>query len=48
MLGSIFDSGAVYYPTILLLPIIIGLALARWRPGRKGLWRIARLIVEPA
>ena len=38
MVASIFESGAVYYPTILLLPIIAGVALARWRPERRGLW----------
>ena len=31
-------SGAVYYPTILLLPIVKGVALARWRPERRRLW----------
>ena len=38
MVASIFESGAVYYPTILLLPIVTGVALARWRPERRGLW----------
>ena len=38
MTASIFDSGAVYYPTILLLPIVTGSALARWKPERSGLW----------
>ena len=41
MLASIFDSGAVYYPTILLIPIVAGVALARWRPERRGLWILA-------
>ena len=36
-IGSIFESGAVYYPLILLLPIATGIALARWRPQRRGL-----------
>ena len=38
MVASIFESGAVYYPMILLLPIVTGVALARWRPQRRGLW----------
>ena len=38
MVASIFESGAVYYPMILLLPIVTGVALARWRPERRGLW----------
>jgi hypothetical protein len=38
VLASIFDSGAVYYPTILLVPIVVGVALARWRPDRRSLW----------
>ena len=38
MVASIFESGAVYYPMILLLPTLTGAALARWRPERRGLW----------
>jgi hypothetical protein len=38
MAASIFESGAVYYPTILLLPIVTGVALARWPPERRQLW----------
>jgi peptidoglycan/LPS O-acetylase OafA/YrhL len=41
MFASIFDSGAVYYPTILLIPAVAGIALARWRPERRGLWILA-------
>ena len=45
MAASIFESGAVYYPTILLLPIVTGVALARWRPELRQLWIL--LIVVP-
>ena len=45
MLASIFDSGAVYYPTILLIPIVAGSALARWRPDRGGLWILAAAVL---
>lgn len=44
MLASIFDSGAVYYPTILLVPIVVGIVLARWRPGRRSLWILAAAV----
>jgi hypothetical protein len=37
-LASILESGAVYYPLILLLPILTGIALAIWSPGRRSLW----------
>ena len=43
-LASIFESGAVYYPMILLLPIATGIALARWRPLRRGLWILAAVV----
>ena len=39
--GSIFESGAVYYPMILLLPIVAGVALARWRPAHRLLILLA-------
>ena len=45
MLASIFDSGAVYYPTILLTPMVTGAALARWRPERRGLWILAAVVL---
>jgi hypothetical protein len=38
VLASVFDSGAVYYPTILLAPVATGAALAIWRPERRALW----------
>jgi peptidoglycan/LPS O-acetylase OafA/YrhL len=43
-IASIFESGAVYYPLILLLPIATGLALARWRPHRRALWILAAVV----
>jgi len=39
--ASIFESGAVYYPTILLLPIVAGIALARLRPAHELLILLA-------
>ena len=42
--ASIFESGAVYYPLILLMPIVTGIALARWRPQRRGLWILAAVV----
>jgi sugar phosphate permease len=39
--ASIFESGAVYYPTILLAPIVAGVALARWRPAHELLILLA-------
>ncbi len=40
MVASIFDSGAVYYPTILGIPIVVGVTLARWKPDRRRALRI--------
>ena len=45
MTASIFDSGAVYYPTILLVPIVVGVALAKWRPARTELWILAAAVL---
>ena len=38
MLGSIFESGAVYYPTLLGIPIVVGVVLAWRRPARRAIW----------
>ena len=43
--ASIFESGAVYYPLILLLPVATGVALARWRPQRRGLWILLAVVL---
>jgi len=45
VIASVFDSGAVYYPTILLTPAVVGVALAIWRPARRGLWILAAVIL---
>jgi hypothetical protein len=45
MVASILDSGAVYYPTLLLIPIVAGVALARWKPERRGLWILAAVVL---
>jgi len=42
--ASIFDSGAVYYPAILLLPILVGVALALWKHERRALWILAAVV----
>jgi hypothetical protein len=36
--ASVLDSGAVYYPTLLGVPIAVGGALGWWNPERHGLW----------
>jgi peptidoglycan/LPS O-acetylase OafA/YrhL len=45
MVASIFESGAVYYPMILVLPIVTGVTLARWRPERRGLWILLAVVL---
>ena len=42
-LASIFESGAVYYPMILLLPVAAGVALAKWRPVH-ALWILLAVV----
>jgi hypothetical protein len=44
VLASVFDSGAVYYPTILVLPVATGAALALWRPEPRGLWILLAVV----
>jgi peptidoglycan/LPS O-acetylase OafA/YrhL len=44
VLASVFDSGVVYYPTILVLPVATGAALAIWRPERRALWILVAVI----
>lgn len=44
MLASVFDSGAVYYPTILVVPVATGAALAIRRPERRGLWILLAVV----
>jgi hypothetical protein len=36
--ASIFESGAVYYPTLLGVPIIVGAVLGWRKPERRALW----------
>ena len=43
-LASIFESGAVYYPMILLLPVVAGVALAKWRPAHE-LWILFAVVL---
>jgi hypothetical protein len=43
--GSIFESGAVYYPTILLIPIAIGAVLGWRRRDRRALWILAAAVL---
>jgi hypothetical protein len=38
VVASILESGAVYYPLILLLPIVTGVVLAYRSPERRYLW----------
>jgi hypothetical protein len=45
MLGSIFESGAVYYPTLLGVPIVVGAVVGWRRLGRRGLWILAGAVL---
>jgi len=45
MTGSIFDSGAVYYPTLLGVPIIVGAVLGWWKPERRALWILVAAVL---
>ena len=36
--GSIFESGTVYYPTLLVVPIVVGAVLGWRNPERRPLW----------
>lgn len=45
MLGSIFESGAVYYPTLLGVPIVVGAVVGWRRQGRRGLWILAAAVL---
>ena len=45
MLGSIFESGAVYYPTLLGVPIVVGAVLGWKRSERpRALWILAAAV----
>ena len=44
MIASIFDSGAVYYPTLLGIPILTG-ALIGWRPPDRSGFAILGAVV---
>jgi len=45
MTGSIFDSGAVYYPTLLGVPIVVGTILGWRKPERRALWILAATVL---
>lgn len=42
---SIFESGAVYYPLILGIPIVVGAILGWRRVSRRALWILAAAIL---
>ena len=44
MLGSIFESGAVYYPMIFGIPIVVGAIVGRRRRERRALWIVAATV----
>jgi hypothetical protein len=44
-LSSIFESGAVYYPMILGIPIVVGAILGWRRISRRALWILAAAIL---
>ena len=45
MTGSIFESGAVYYPTLLGAPIVVGAVLGWRKPERRALWILAAMVL---
>ena len=44
VLGSIFESGAVYYPLILGIPVVVGAIVGWKRRDRRALWIIAAAV----
>jgi hypothetical protein len=44
VLGSIFESGAVYYPLIFGIPIVVGAVVGWKRRDRRALWIIAAVV----
>jgi uncharacterized membrane protein len=44
-LASIFESGAVYYPLILGIPIVVGAIFGWRRVSRRALWILAAAIL---
>jgi hypothetical protein len=44
LLGSIFESGAVYYPTIFGIPIVVGAVIGWRRDNRRALWILAAAV----
>jgi RsiW-degrading membrane proteinase PrsW (M82 family) len=45
MTGSIFESGAVYYPTLIGVPIVVGAVLGWRKPERRALWILAAAVL---
>jgi sugar phosphate permease len=43
--ASIFESGAVYYPTLLGVPVVVGAVLGWWKPERHALWILLAAVV---
>jgi len=43
--ASIFESGAVYYPTLLGVPIIVGSVLGWRKPERRALWILSAAVL---
>jgi hypothetical protein len=44
LLGSIFESGAVYYPMIIGIPIVVGAVIGWRRDNRRALWILAAVV----
>jgi hypothetical protein len=38
VIASSFDSGAVYYPTLIGIPVVFGIVLAWRKPDRRAIW----------
>jgi hypothetical protein len=43
--ASIFESGAVYYPTLLGVPVIVGAVLGWRKPERRALWILSAAVL---
>ncbi len=43
--ASILESGAVYYPTLLGVPIVVGAVLGWRKPERRALWILSAAVL---
>jgi hypothetical protein len=45
VLANVFENGAVYYTTILGVPILVGVLLGLSWPSRRALWILAAVVL---